>query len=182
MKIAFCGTQSTGKTTLLNEMIKWKEFGDYFISTNISRTLQQQGYPINEEGDYLTQVLIEEKHIENLTHSNLLADRSILDAYIYSYYLFLHGKITEVEMSDLEEIFEKYVFDYDMLFYIKPEFPLFKDGVRSESEEFRREIDNLFDQFIQLYELPQMVLVSGTLEERIQTIRKIIDEYEENCK
>ena len=66
---------------------------------------------------------------------------------------------------------------YDYLFYIKPEFPIEDDGVRSSSQQWQDEIVRLFDQYINQYNL-KVIPVSGSVRERVNTILKTIGEIE----
>ena len=65
MIVSFTGAQSTGKTTLLNELKKWKELEGYVFIDEITRNVSKLGMNINEKGDDATQTAIMNAHIEN---------------------------------------------------------------------------------------------------------------------
>ena len=69
MKIAFTGAQSTGKTTLLNEMRYI--VSNYTFIDEITRSVAKQGVSINESGTDSTQMLIMKSHFKNSLLENL---------------------------------------------------------------------------------------------------------------
>jgi len=58
MRVGFFGTQSVGKTTLLNALRSEPAFVDATFFTGLTRKLEQQGYKIKEAGDDDTQLQI----------------------------------------------------------------------------------------------------------------------------
>ena len=49
MKIGLCGTMSVGKTTLVNELQKLKQFRGYKFATERSGYLSNLGIPLNTD-------------------------------------------------------------------------------------------------------------------------------------
>jgi nicotinamide riboside kinase len=66
---------------------------------------------------------------------------------------------------------------YDHIFYIAPEFPIEDDGVRSASEQWQKEIVDIFEDTMLEFGL-KVVRVSGSVRERVNTILKTIGEIE----
>jgi nicotinamide riboside kinase len=58
---------------------------------------------------------------------------------------------------------------YDLVFYIPIEFPLEKDGVRFEDDEYQKIIDLQIIKYLKRYKIPYITL-TGTLEERLKQI------------
>lgn len=177
MKIALCGVQCTGKSTLLKEMIKLPEFKDYEIIFEVVRKMIGK-IKINQDGNDNTQFTISNAHVENLKRKNVITDRCILDCYAYSLYAYKHGKISKDELDKLYKIYADNVDKYDVIFYIRPEFDMIEDGVRSTDINFRNEVLENFDYLA--YRQNNVVELHGTVEERMQTIMKAFRELEEH--
>ena len=64
MRIGLSGTQSTGKTTLLNVLRSEKHFKEYQVNDEVTRWVRSLGIDINEAGSDISQ----EK--ENVLFSN----------------------------------------------------------------------------------------------------------------
>ena len=178
MIISFTGAQSTGKTTLLNELKKWKGFEDYVFIDELTRNVSKLGMNINEEGDDATQTAIMNAHIENLRKGdNLILDRCSLDGVVYTHYLYLHGKVSRDTFDYARQVFLETCLRYDKIFYLKPEFSIVDDGVRSSSVQFRDEIASIFERYIAEFNLKKhnIVELSGSVEERLEAIKKVMN-------
>ena len=177
MIISFTGAQSTGKTTLLNELKKWKEFEDYVFIDEITRNVSKLGMNINEKGDDATQTAIMNAHIENLKKGdNLILDRCSLDGVVYTHYLYSHGRVSRDTFDYARQIFTETCLKYDKIFYLKPEFDIVNDGVRSSSVQFRDEIADIFERYITEFNLGKwnVVELSGSVEDRLKAIKKVM--------
>lgn len=170
MKICISGAQSTGKTTLVNSLKDKLE--DFKFVTNITRSLKEKGFKINEDGDDSTQLNIQKIHTENLKlDGNVVYDRSLLDGLVYTHYLFLNGKVSEETLKKVKKLFESSFYKYDLFCYIKPEFDIVEDNVRSTDVLFRNTIVHLFDYYIDKYKLKPLV-IKGNVEQRVEQILK----------
>lgn len=177
MIVTFTGAQSTGKTTLLNELRKCKEFEDYVFIDEITRRVSKLGMNINEKGDDATQTAIMNAHIENLKKGdNLILDRCSLDGVVYTHYLYLHGRVSKDTFDYARQVFAETCLKYDKIFYLKPEFDIVDDGVRSNSVQFRDEIASIFERYIAEFNLRKwnVVEISGSVEERLKAIKKMM--------
>ena len=175
MIVSFTGAQSTGKTTLLNELRKCKEFEDYVFIDEITRNVSKLGMNINEKGDDATQTAIMNAHIENLKKgNNLVLDRCSLDGVVYTHYLYLHGKVSKDTFDYARQVFFETCLKYDKIFYLKPEFNIVEDGVRSNSVQFRDEIASIFEGYIADFNLRKynVVELTGSVEERLEAVKK----------
>ena len=177
MIVSFTGAQSTGKTTLLNELKKWKELEDYVFIDEITRNVSKLGMKINEKGDDATQTAIMNAHIENLKKGdNLILDRCSLDSVVYTHYLYSHGRVSRDTFDYARQVFTETCLKYDKIFYLKPEFDIVDDGVRSSSVQFRDEIADIFERYIVEFNLRKwnVVEISGSVEERLKAIKKVM--------
>ena len=174
MKIAFTGAQGTGKTTLLN-MLKHQPNIQYkyeFID-EITRRMLKKGLQINEQGDNTTQLLIVNEHIKNTLYTDCVLDRCILDGFVYTTWLYDNNKVKGWVYQYSKQVFYHYKDSYDYIFYIKPEFDIENDGVRSNNIRFRDEISALFETYIHEINVP-IITLTGTAEERIKTINDTV--------
>jgi len=178
MIISFTGAQSTGKSTLLNRCVT--EFDDKFIYfPEITRSIRNKfGVKINEAGDDITQLLIISGHIENMikgttSEKHCIFDRCVLDGLVYTEWLTNNGIVSPCVYESMIGVFEKYIDKVDVIFYTDPkDVGLVYDGERSVDIEFRNSIINSFENYIKYYK--QVVKLSGTVEERMNTIKETL--------
>ena len=189
MIFSFTGAQCTGKTTLLKHL--YKENGDYpFVFVpEVTRLIRREyNMPINESGDDLTQMLIMTEHVRNIFRDRAdhivrgihqILDRCALDGIVYSHYLLDKGKINRATYDACELIYKKLINKYDVIFYTSHEdVELVDDGERSVDKFFREDIIGLFDMYMQyniIEDGPRIVLLEGTVEERLKTIKSTLD-------
>lgn len=181
MLIGFTGAQCTGKTTLLQ---KCKQ---YFLVENnwnyideVTRKVKRLGHKINTDGDDLTQLFILSEHLKNHTYpESYILDRCILDGYVYSSCLSRRGVVSEWVTTYACELLNLLVCNLDIIFYTQPEdVRLVSDGTRSIDFKFRQDIINRYeDLFAQDYWwMDKVVRLSGTVDERMNTILKTVHE------
>jgi len=179
MIVSFTGAQSTGKTTLLN-ILKSKNKDINFIDEVTRRINREYDLPINESGSTLTQLMIIADHIANIYRKYdsdlVILDRCIIDGLVYSEWLYDNNNIS-ISMIDLAtEIYHSIYKKYDIIFYTDPkDVELVDDGERSIDKQFRDDIISSFDYRIK--SLNNVVLLSGTVEERLETVKKTFEKY-----
>lgn len=175
MLVAFSGVQGVGKSTLVGMMKKDRQFCNYLFCDEIVRKLAASGVSINENGDDETQRRVMQSHLDNLSKrfnasiSGIVVDRCILDGFVYSKYLFDNGKITADTFQLAYNSFRNHYHLYDAIFYMKPEFDLVPDGVRSENKKFRDDISKIFDSVVKKYDI-DVCLLTGSVEERYTSV------------
>ena len=196
MIFSFTGAQWTGKTTLLKHV--YKENGDYpfvFIPEVTRLIRREYNMPINESGDDLTQMLIMTEHVRNIFRDRAdyivrgvhqILDRCALDGIVYSHYLLDKGKINRATYDACDLIYKKLINKYDVIFYTShKDVELVNDGERSVDNIFREDIIGLFDMYLQ-YDLikdgPKVVILKGTVEERLESIKSTLESYNIDIK
>lgn len=174
MLIAFTGTQSTGKTTLLNKLREDKDFEGFTFIDEITRNVGKAGMKINENGTDATQIAIMNAHVANSYKDNAIMDRCALDGVVYTEWLYNEGKVTENTYKYAENIYRSLINKYDYIFYLEPEFALVDDGVRSANIEFRDMILELFRKRI-AKDRVKVIQLTGSVEERVSQLKKAME-------
>jgi len=166
MKIAISGLHSQGKTTLINALKQTDTFKGFSFRDSPTRALMGD-HLINESGTQNTQVSIMFNHYLNHIGKNIILDRCALDGLAYTEYF---KDQFDYDVYGSMQLLGLYLLDqYDYIFYIKPELPLKEDGVRSTGKEFFESVKSNFENIILKYDVP-VITVSGTVEQRLQTI------------
>lgn len=183
--IAFSGAQGTGKTTLLRKMKQDLSFiadpnKEYEFYDEITRKLKREGMSINEDAnDYSQRIFINNMHVITKNLNSLcdpyarVFDRCFLDVYCYTTYLYNNRNVNEVTMEMAEDMLNDQKDKFDIIFYIKPEFELENNGLRSNSVTFRDEIADLFEYVIHEKNI-NVVNLSGSISERYEIIRDFL--------
>ena len=178
MLISFSGAQSTGKTTLLNHLQE-RNTHIKFVPEVTRLVRRDYNLPINEDGNDVTQLMIIGEHLRNaykISNESNILDRCSLDGLVYTYWLCQQHKVSMSVYSFAESIFNKTINKYDVIFYTSPEdVNLIDDGERSANSDFRDDIIKLFESYI-LESNINIVRLSGTVEERLQTIKKTLND------
>lgn len=176
MKIIFTGAQGTGKTTILNH---YKEQG-YNTITEVVRKLSEEGVKINEMGDLKGQQKIFNEYNKLLNkEESYISDRGLTDVAAYTVYLGRKNDDMKLLIETIYQLVDISVFyksNPDIITcYFPIEFPITADGVRSMDEEFRTEIDKNIKNSLEGLGI-QYHTITGTVEERIKQIDKIIQD------
>ncbi len=184
MIVSFTGAQSTGKTTLLN-ILKEKNKDIKFVDEVTRRIKRDYNLPINEDGNNLTQFMIMADHISNMYRKYdgelVILDRCVVDGLVYTQWLFANRKVNSA-MNDIAiDIYNSLYDKYDIIFYTDPaDVELVDDGERSADKKFRDDIINSFEHRIK--ELNNVVVLSGTVAERLDTVKKTFEKYNLDIK
>ena len=173
VRVAFSGAQSTGKTTLLNALRSSADFKDSKFWDEITRQIKEQGFEINEQGTDATQLKIMQEHKRRVNAKDsglVIFDRCSLDGLVYTQYLYNRGQLTKEALDEATRVFEETISSWDAIFFLRPEFEMVDDGVRSVNVEFHRNIVFLFDHFIEKYKL-QVIQLTGSVEDRVNQFK-----------
>jgi len=196
MIFSFTGAQCTGKTTLLKHLYKENGIYPFEFVPEVTRLIKREyNMPINESGDDLTQLLIMTEHVRNIFRNGAdrlvrgvhqIFDRCALDGIVYSHYLLNKGKINRATYDACDLMYKKLINKYDVIFYTShKDVELVNDGERSVDNIFREDIIGLFDMYLQ-YNLikdgPKVVILKGTVEERLESIKSTLESYNIDIK
>lgn len=156
MVISISGTHCTGKSTLIDALKK--ELQDYPVvflkSSGRERIKNVANIKINESGDFFSQLYFMSRDItqlsENFDKQLVICDRSYLDTWVYSRYLYNNGKLTKREMDVLDGMKDSasLVLPIDATFILKPSYDLVDEENRSMSIDFQKEVEQLFDELL----------------------------------
>ena len=177
MIVSFTGAQSTGKTTLLKK-IRDLNPDLNFIDEVTRRIKREYDLPINEKGGDLTQSMIMTDHIANVYRKydgDVILDRCAIDGIVYTHWLYDKLLISEDVFNWSRLIYKQLRSKYDVIFYTSPDdIPLVDDGERSIDVKFREEILDLFAVY-SYTDNRNMFVVKGTVEERLEYIKEVLD-------
>lgn len=165
-RIVLSGTQSCGKSTLLQDIKK--DVPKMTIYEEIVRTLIKSGVKINKEADHKSQCAILKAHYKNsIANSEFISDRGAVDAFVYGTWSYLNGDFTYEEHKVQEEIFLGCLPMYTHNFYLPIEFEAVEDEVRDTDEKYREELERLYYLTYHKYNIP-FVELKGTVDERLK--------------
>ena len=101
---------------------------------------------------------------------DFISDRTVIDVLAYANTMCrpsMTARLKEMVELHLEKN------PYDLVFYIPIEFPLEKDGIRFEDEQYQKMIDLQILKYLKRYKIPYITL-TGTVEERLQKIEAFL--------
>ena len=175
MKIGITGAHSTGKTTLLNALRGEASLAGYDYCVEVTRWVKRLGFSINENSSDEVQELVMIKHVYNMfMHDNSVSDRTVLDGLVYSTWLNRNGKVSNKTLDMVNKVYDRMEKEYDIIFYIRPEFEVEDDGVRSIDKRFHQEIVDLFEEVIKRKQIP-VVQLTGSVRERVEQVLKEVE-------
>lgn len=178
MVISISGTHCTGKTTLINELKKDPFFKDAIFLSSSGKGLSKFGLNINTEGDSLTQLYLAcrdfQQLVENRNNPLVILDRSIVDTFIYTRYLYYQKKIVK-DTYDMTSYLLKVIIEFiDHIFLLKPTFDLVEEKERSMDKQFQMDIFDLFDSVQKKEDEGEITYLPDDLEGRINTIKEFL--------
>lgn len=184
MIVSFTGAQSTGKTTLLNYLVE-RNPDVTFVEEVTRRVKRLYDVPINEDGGDVTQFLIMADHLQNLFSKDksdlTVFDRCAVDGVVYTRWLQLQGMVSAEVYTACCKMYDTVIDKYDVIFYTDPaDVELVDDGERSVNVGFRNDIIKLFNDRIS--DLDNVVVLSGSVEERLETVKKTVEAFGKEIK
>lgn len=174
MRVIFCGTHGTGKTTVLK---MFKEQGWNVITEVCRKAAKEQGIALNELGGDETQMFLFQSYMDKFTTTcDYVSDRGLPDVLGYTKAGVQNGQVS-IECQFSQEIalenFEKHNSDIYYI-YFPIEFGVVDDGVRSTDEEYRSMVDKYIKSNLDTY-IGRYLTVHGTPEERFNQIQEYIN-------
>ena len=176
MKIGLCGTMSVGKTTLVNELSKLKQFKDYKFATERSKYLSDLGIPLNTDSTLKGQTIFLAERCAELMSENLITDRTIIDVLAFTQSA---KSIDQTEYDMFEQYAIQFLREYDYIFYISPEgLPIEDNGVRETDEYFRDVIDFTIMTLLKRWghRIDNVIEIKGSTKQRIKQIKEAISQ------
>jgi len=165
---------SVGKTTLVNTLKELPEFKDYHFATERSKYLRDLGIPLNTDSTLKGQTIFLAERCSELFKENIITDRTIVDVMAFTT---CSKSIHWLEKKEYAELASNLLKEYDYIFYISPEGVEIEDnGVRTTNTEYRDLIDKTIQTILIKHhsKIKNMYRISGTTEERIQTIKEVL--------
>lgn len=181
-RIAIVGTHCTGKSTLIQDLKnRTSEEGIHFIK-QVNRECHKYGLKINEEANDLTQLYIAANDLKQIIEAPqdkiVISDRCILDTLVYTKSMQFKGRVLRETFDSILTLFRNSIDKYTHLIWLRPEFEVVSDGVRSVDEVWRKELDEEFSYFITSIQGTglKIITLSGSREERVNKFLEIINE------
>lgn len=173
LRIAIAGAHWVGKTTLFNLMEHKNKIGEVprelIVETGFNPMVSDDD---NMIAKFQKMVMSHQlAHEERFRNEWFVSDRSIYDILSYSLELIEdYDKYLSIRSECL------YHNGYDIVFFVPIEFGMEDDGIRSDDEEQRKELSEAI-----LFRLERagenIVIVTGSVEERMDIINKAISDY-----
>jgi nicotinamide riboside kinase len=174
MKIGLCGTQSIGKTTLVNALKELPEFKDYTFRTERSKYLKEMGIPLNTDSTLKGQCVFLAERASELMQENIITDRTIIDVMAFAQ---ASKSMDQIEKDDFSTLARQLIKEYDYIFYIDPAGVKMEDnGVRETDLEYRDLIDFTIRNTISnnKFRMKNFSILAGTVEERIEQLKETL--------
>lgn len=191
MKICISGSQNLGKSTFIKDII---DVYPYFRTPSVTyrNVVKDNNLNINKKADIKGQSMIFNKVTEELltlTDGQVILDRCLFDAYIYSKWSHLNNPATNIDATFLTlqlEMAKFYSAYYDYIIFIPmlmdgTDPVMEEDGLRETDASYRIEVDELFNQMYSemIIDDPEfakkLIYINGTREERMQSFKELIE-------
>lgn len=172
MKIGLCGSISVGKTTLVNELAKLKQFENYKTATERSKYLRDQGIALNTDSTLKGQLIFAAERSLELMNDNIITDRTIYDVCAFT----LSSKsIPQHQQEQYVNLLMNIRNEYDLIIYVSPEgVEIENNGVRETDALYRSQIDTVIQLMLDEYPPQNLLRIKGSTQERISQIEQYL--------
>lgn len=175
MRIAFTGSHSTGKTTLIDGYVAANADTHIQVIRGIARGVISRGFNLGKQStidgwtNYIGDQLRAERIAASAKQGMLLSDRTVLDAVAYAKTnrALLNSATPQYFIDMLLEIALREALFYDLYVFCPVEFPMLADGIRDEDESYRRHVGDVILALLNDHHIPHVVL-SGDANSRLR--------------
>lgn len=184
-KIVFVGAHGTGKTTLVNRLRSELEGRnlDCTVTPEVPRIMceaENDSHFFRRGNNSLTkqisllfgQTVYEDAAVRKGTQI-VLCDRSILDHWAYTKFLFAGELARSETINSLSNFIAMHCQSYDRMFYVPIEFAPEDDGTREDDAKFQQEIDQTIRGELEKLGLAY-ITIAGTIEERANLVLSVL--------
>jgi len=171
MRIGLTGTQSVGKTTLVNKLKELPEFKDYTFATERSKYLRDLGIPLNTDSTLKGQTVFLAERASELINDNVITDRTVIDVMAFTNNA---QSISESDKLKFEYFANNFIQEYDWIFYVSPAgVPIEDNKVRTTDEYYRNQIDYTIKSLTSEYlcKIKNFGIISGSTEDRLRQLK-----------
>jgi len=183
LKIGFTGTDSTGKSTVINKLAKLVSNGHTIKVLSIGDIARHSPYPVIEqqsiESSYwiLKQVISSELTLQYETDV-LICDRTVLDIWVFSMLSAINGLISHQALYLFSQEVRAWLRTYKVVFYgvIDNSIPVNVNNVPNGNLKMREQFEELLLIGIETFKAETVfVKLPSTLEERIALVRSALN-------
>lgn len=185
MKIAFIGSNGTGKTSVAQEFSRRRP--EFKVVGSAAREASLAGYEINKDATPLSQLLttVARVNLEIAAGSNYITERSSLDHLAYTLWHLKNdnlwcGDLARREYYILQSMWfaRNHARNYDHVFY----FPVFwkpkGDKFRSNDEIYQKEIDLIIRELLDRFSIEYAIMENESVFRRTDFIETVIKNAE----
>jgi len=186
MKIAFIGADSTGKTTLIDEVVHACSHMNMkvLIIKNVARGVISKGFPLAKRAtvesyaNYINDQLKREREAEKEGFEILLSDRTILDTLVNCK---VNNQATKNMIADyfFQMFYEVWYLEaklYNLYVHCPIEFPLVEDGIREIDTQYRSLVEEKIKKVLEEYKVPYINLC-GSVKTRLNLVLTAISKF-----
>lgn len=198
MRIAVTGAQCVGKSTLVNAFkARWSMYSS--PEKTYRDLIKEKNLSLNESGTMHSQTIIRDVLVdlalENTGKTKTIHDRCVLDNLAYTFWLAENNKLGEDKKTISDFVANSILLTkeslkfYDIVFWlpINPNIPVQESENRSNSEQFREDINNIFYGIHEDYKRnsglifdkenqPAFIVLEGDVDVKLQHIAEYIDQ------
>lgn len=189
MVISISGAQCTGKTTLVQALMKEEYFkGNTILTCSPSSNGFERGIRLNREAGLMDQLWIATTYVKNFIEAinfgtrHVISDRCLLDVLCYTdYHYYKSEGIESNRWSELRDTVTQLLFHveklYDYHIVLKPEFDLIDNGIRSIDKIYQKEINDLFTANVNMlmdFVPEKIITLAGSVEDRVNLVLSLV--------
>ena len=180
-KLAFVGTHSSGKSTLIDAYLAEETGTSVEVIRGIARAVVKRGFPlakgstVDSYTNYIRDQLSQERQLADSKADLLFSDRTVLDAASYAR---VNSGLPRPFVPDyfVEMLLEVALLEarrYDLFVYCSAEFPMVPDPFRPEDEPYRQKVGDQVRKFLEEHGLPH-INATGDVPTRLEILKDAI--------